>query len=112
MTPGDPRRLYENGSAARQVLNDAEDDLKSWEKNNMTKDVSSVSMVSVGGGDGVTETTSSTGGRTPQNHHQQGEDSTTMSGAIGEKPADKTADNGNGHEEFASASSSLSPTRQ
>ncbi|KAI0974317.1 Eisosome component PIL1-domain-containing protein [Xylaria arbuscula] len=33
VTPGDPRRAYENGGAARQVLNDAEDDLKSWEKN-------------------------------------------------------------------------------
>ncbi|KAI1408757.1 putative sphingolipid long chain base-responsive protein [Hypoxylon sp. FL1857] len=33
VTPGDARRPYENGSAARQVLNDAEDDLKSWEKN-------------------------------------------------------------------------------
>ncbi|KAI1383510.1 putative sphingolipid long chain base-responsive protein [Hypoxylon trugodes] len=33
VTPGDSRRAYENGPAARQVLNDAEDDLKSWEKN-------------------------------------------------------------------------------
>ena len=33
MTPGDARRVYEHGGAARQVLNDAEDDLKSWEKN-------------------------------------------------------------------------------
>ncbi|KAI1335652.1 Eisosome component PIL1/LSP1 [Xylariaceae sp. FL0016] len=31
ITPGDPRRVYENGSAARQVLNDAEDDLKAWD---------------------------------------------------------------------------------
>ncbi|KAI1075721.1 ubiquinone biosynthesis hydrox [Whalleya microplaca] len=34
VTPGDRRRAYENGGAARQVLNDAEDDLKSWERNN------------------------------------------------------------------------------
>ncbi|KAI0185353.1 Eisosome component PIL1-domain-containing protein [Xylaria flabelliformis] len=33
MTPGDAHRAYENGPAARQVLNDAEDDLKSWETN-------------------------------------------------------------------------------
>ncbi|KAI2473673.1 putative sphingolipid long chain base-responsive protein [Annulohypoxylon bovei var. microspora] len=33
VTPGDARRAYENGAAARQVLNDAEDDLKAWEKN-------------------------------------------------------------------------------
>ncbi|KAI1430053.1 Eisosome component PIL1-domain-containing protein [Xylaria sp. FL1777] len=33
VTPGDPRKVYEQGSAARQVLNDAEDDLKSWERN-------------------------------------------------------------------------------
>ena len=33
MTPGDARRAYENGAAARQVLNDAEDDLRTWEKN-------------------------------------------------------------------------------
>ncbi|KAI0515202.1 Eisosome component PIL1-domain-containing protein [Xylaria bambusicola] len=33
VTPGDARREYEHGGAARQVLNDAEDDLKSWEKN-------------------------------------------------------------------------------
>ncbi|KAK5624719.1 hypothetical protein RRF57_000435 [Xylaria bambusicola] len=33
VTPGDVRREYEHGSAARQVLNDAEDDLRSWEKN-------------------------------------------------------------------------------
>ncbi|KAI0135075.1 putative sphingolipid long chain base-responsive protein [Daldinia grandis] len=33
VTPGDARHTYENGSAARQVLNDAEDDLKSWERN-------------------------------------------------------------------------------
>lgn len=33
MTPGDARKAYENGSAARQVLNDAEDDLKTWEAN-------------------------------------------------------------------------------
>ncbi|KAI1436778.1 Eisosome component PIL1/LSP1 [Xylaria sp. CBS 124048] len=33
MTPGDARRMYGNGCAARQVLNDAEDDLKAWEMN-------------------------------------------------------------------------------
>lgn len=33
VTPGDARRAYQNGAAARQVLNDAEDDLKAWDKN-------------------------------------------------------------------------------
>ncbi|KAI1659740.1 putative sphingolipid long chain base-responsive protein [Daldinia decipiens] len=33
VTPGDARHAYQNGGAARQVLNDAEDDLKSWERN-------------------------------------------------------------------------------
>ncbi|KAI1800416.1 putative sphingolipid long chain base-responsive protein [Daldinia bambusicola] len=33
VTPGDTRQTYQNTAAARQVLNDAEDDLKSWEKN-------------------------------------------------------------------------------
>ncbi|KAI1639529.1 sphingolipid long chain base-responsive protein LSP1 [Biscogniauxia mediterranea] len=33
ITPGDSRRVYEHGGAARQVLNDAEDDLKSWDHN-------------------------------------------------------------------------------
>ncbi|KAI1333172.1 Eisosome component PIL1-domain-containing protein [Xylariaceae sp. FL0255] len=33
VTPGDTSRVYENGNQARQVLNDAEDDLKTWEKN-------------------------------------------------------------------------------
>lgn len=42
VTPGDARRPYENGSAARQVLNDAEDDLKSWEKNANTNNYDSV----------------------------------------------------------------------
>ncbi|KAI0173423.1 putative sphingolipid long chain base-responsive protein [Hypoxylon sp. FL1284] len=34
VTPGDAMRAYENGNAARQVLNDAEDDLKSYAENN------------------------------------------------------------------------------
>ncbi|KAI0854111.1 putative sphingolipid long chain base-responsive protein [Daldinia vernicosa] len=34
VTPGDARHSYQNGSAARQILNDAEDDLKSWERRN------------------------------------------------------------------------------
>ncbi|KAI2636125.1 Eisosome component PIL1-domain-containing protein [Xylaria nigripes] len=33
ITPGDARRIYRDGAAARQVLNDAEDDLKTWEAN-------------------------------------------------------------------------------
>lgn len=33
VTPGDARHTYQNSGAARQVLNDAEDDLKSWERN-------------------------------------------------------------------------------
>jgi hypothetical protein len=31
MTPGDARREYKYGAEARQVLNDAEDDLRNWE---------------------------------------------------------------------------------
>ncbi|KAI0022989.1 ubiquinone biosynthesis hydrox [Xylariomycetidae sp. FL0641] len=34
VTPGDARQYYEGGSASRQVLNDAEDDLRGWERNN------------------------------------------------------------------------------
>ncbi|KAI1502439.1 Eisosome component PIL1-domain-containing protein [Biscogniauxia marginata] len=33
VTPGNSQRAYEAGAAARQVLNDAEDDLKSWDRN-------------------------------------------------------------------------------
>ncbi|KAI8959615.1 putative sphingolipid long chain base-responsive protein [Daldinia sp. FL1419] len=47
VTPGDARHSYENGAAARQVLNDAEDDLKSWERN-------ADSYGSVVGGDDMT----------------------------------------------------------
>ncbi|XXG94932.1 dolichyl-diphosphooligosaccharide--protein glycosyltransferase subunit 1 [Hypoxylon texense] len=45
VTPGDTRRAYEHGNAARQVLNDAEDDLKSYAEHN-TGGVDSV----IGGG--------------------------------------------------------------
>ncbi|KAK7951325.1 uncharacterized protein PG986_007053 [Apiospora aurea] len=31
VTPGDARESYQEGSAARQILNDAEDDLRKWE---------------------------------------------------------------------------------
>jgi hypothetical protein len=31
MTPGDNKREYKHGSDARQILNDAEDDLRKWE---------------------------------------------------------------------------------
>ncbi|ETS87285.1 hypothetical protein PFICI_01113 [Pestalotiopsis fici W106-1] len=31
MTPGDAQREYQSGSEARQILNDAEDDLRNWE---------------------------------------------------------------------------------
>ena len=30
VTPADPRRTYTHGAQARQVLNDAEEDLKNW----------------------------------------------------------------------------------
>ena len=30
VTPGDARRTYTHGAQARQVLNDAEEDLKNW----------------------------------------------------------------------------------
>jgi len=30
MVPGDQRPAYEHGSQARQILNDAEDDLRDW----------------------------------------------------------------------------------
>jgi hypothetical protein len=31
MTPGDGQRAYKRGGEARQILNDAEDDLRKWE---------------------------------------------------------------------------------
>lgn len=33
MTPGDGQREYTRGSEARQILNDAEDDLRNWQLN-------------------------------------------------------------------------------
>ncbi|KAI1128923.1 Eisosome component PIL1-domain-containing protein [Nemania abortiva] len=88
MTPGDTRRVYEQGSAARQVLNDAEDDLKTWEMNRRD-DSGGNEAADLGAGGGIS---------------QAGEDS-AKSSATG-KSANKT-DN----EEFASASSSPAPAR-
>lgn len=34
VSPGDPRKPYENASLSRQVLNDAEDELRDWEPKN------------------------------------------------------------------------------
>lgn len=31
MVPGDTRRVYEHAAQARQILNDAEDDLRDWQ---------------------------------------------------------------------------------
>ncbi|KAI1812996.1 Eisosome component PIL1/LSP1 [Poronia punctata] len=98
MTPGDLRRAYQEGNAARQVLNDAEDDLKSWERNNTARDVTPTQA-----GD---ETVGAT--RSSRVSRDAGEEA-AMSGGIGET-ADKTA--GAGNEEYASAISGLSPTRQ
>ncbi|GAW14292.1 hypothetical protein ANO14919_036930 [Xylariales sp. No.14919] len=88
ITPGDARKVYDQGGAARQVLNDAEDDLKSWEINkengfigNEATGISASSGISRGG-EGSTKS-SATGTLTDQ----------TL----------KTGD-----EEFASASSSPS----
>ncbi|KAL7781526.1 sphingolipid long chain base-responsive protein PIL1 [Trichoderma afarasin] len=40
LSPGDVRMPYENGAQARQVLNDAEDDLKEWQPEHHHKAVS------------------------------------------------------------------------
>jgi len=32
VVPGDPRRSYDRGDEARQILNDAEEELRSWER--------------------------------------------------------------------------------
>ncbi|KAI0817620.1 Eisosome component PIL1-domain-containing protein [Xylaria sp. FL0064] len=76
VTPGDPHKVYEQGGAARQVLNDAEDDLKSWEKNRGNEFI------------GHEETDFGTGSVT-----SRGEDSTKEPTHVG-------------NEQFASASSS------
>jgi hypothetical protein len=93
ITPGDARRVYENGNAARQILNDAEDDLKSWEKNHQDGFMDD-RMTEVGADSGIQQT--------------RGEDS-TESDAMGTS-TDKAHETGN--EEFASASSSLSTVQK
>ncbi|KAI1476923.1 putative sphingolipid long chain base-responsive protein [Daldinia eschscholtzii] len=72
VTPGDARQAYENGPAARQVLNDAEDDLKSWEKNadgyNSVAggdDMTGVGLAVSDGGAAPSVTGRSRGGETP-----------------------------------------------
>ncbi|KAI0155048.1 Eisosome component PIL1-domain-containing protein [Xylariaceae sp. FL1272] len=62
VTPGDTHRGYENAGAARQILNDAEDDLKSWEKTR---------------GEGANETVTDVGSVL----HHRGEESTTSEAA-------------------------------
>ncbi|KAI1739420.1 Eisosome component PIL1-domain-containing protein [Xylaria scruposa] len=90
MTPGDAHRVYENGPAARQVLNDAEDDLKSWETNRGHGHV------------GHEVTDHSTGGGI--SHGGEG----SIKSSATETSADKAAQTGN--EEYASAASSPSHT--
>jgi len=41
VTPGDDGHSYQEGSAARQILNDAEDDLRKWEPDLEAEPVSS-----------------------------------------------------------------------
>ncbi|KAI1299130.1 Eisosome component PIL1-domain-containing protein [Xylaria venustula] len=53
VTPGDPRKAYEHGGAARQVLNDAEDDLKSWEKNRDSEFIGGHEATDFGTGSGT-----------------------------------------------------------
>lgn len=79
MTPGDARRAYENGAAARQVLNDAEDDLRTWEKNASTYDsferdenLAGASMAvgdGAGSARGETPVTTGAGGSTGDDGH-------------------------------------------
>lgn len=87
ITPGDARRVYEHGGAARQVLNDAEDDLKSWETNR-GQDLVENEATGFGAGSGVPRG----GGEVSANTRTTG------------TSTDETANAGN--EEFATASSS------
>ncbi|KAH9998907.1 putative sphingolipid long chain base-responsive protein [Xylariaceae sp. FL0662B] len=80
MTPGDRRRVYENGSAARQILNDAEDDLKSWERHN-DREVAESGAEPADDDDGVREAAQS-GTAAPAS--VRGEEAPAMSGAVGE----------------------------
>lgn len=93
ITPGDTRRVYEQGGAARQILNDAEDDLKSWEAN-WGQDL--VRNEATGFGTG-------TSGGVPRG----GEGEVSAKSHATGTSTDETANAGN--EEFATASSS--PTR-
>ncbi|KAI0113998.1 Eisosome component PIL1-domain-containing protein [Nemania sp. FL0031] len=88
MTPGDARRVYEQGSAARQVLNDAEDDLKSWEMNRGNGPVGN-EAAEPGAGSGIS---------------QGGEGSAKSSPPASANKTD--------NEDFASASSSPAHTEQ
>ncbi|KAI0539998.1 Eisosome component PIL1-domain-containing protein [Xylaria digitata] len=88
ITPGDARRVYNQGGAARQVLNDAEDDLRSWEMNLESGFVGN-EPTDNGAGSGT-----SRGG--------EGSTKSSVTGTL----TDQTIKTGN--EEFASASSSPS----
>lgn len=87
ITPGDARRVYEQGGAARQVLNDAEDDLKTWETNR-GQDLVGNEATEFGTSGGVPRG----GGEVSAESHAAG------------TSTDQTADAGN--EGFATASSS------
>ncbi|TGJ85920.1 hypothetical protein E0Z10_g2893 [Xylaria hypoxylon] len=52
VTPGDAHKAYNHGGAARQVLNDAEDDLKSWETNRENEYIGS-EATDLGAGSGI-----------------------------------------------------------
>ncbi|KAI0486488.1 Eisosome component PIL1-domain-containing protein [Xylaria cf. heliscus] len=90
ITPGDARRVYENSGAARQVLNDAEDDLKGWEANRRHGSIGN-EATDLGIDSGI----------------PQGGEGSTKSSATGTS-TDKAAETGN--QEYATASSSPSHT--
>ncbi|KAI1372695.1 putative sphingolipid long chain base-responsive protein [Hypoxylon crocopeplum] len=97
VTPGDARRPYENGLAARQILNDAEDDLRSWEK----------------GADGY-DSVLDHGHHERHHHHHDAADVGGNRGG-GETPVmtgvgRSSADDGNHHTSAASEAPYVSPT--
>ncbi|KAI3342646.1 Eisosome component PIL1-domain-containing protein [Ustulina deusta] len=92
VTPGDARKVYDQGGAARQVLNDAEDDLKSWERNQDNGFIGH-EVTDSGIGIGI-----SRGG--------EGSTQSSVTGTL----TDQTTKTG--HEEFASTSSSASRDEQ
>lgn len=96
MVPGDTRASYEHGAQARQILNDAEDDLRDWQPE--TEQYGSVG--GVGGAGGVdAETTRATEALTLE------ENRSTQAAPIDSKPAEAAGalpvERGTKMEEFA-----------